>query len=48
MYRHLVFPVLEFLQERQLFSESEILEAKIRLLSGTGHVRGSLPKGNGG
>jgi len=38
MDRHLVFPLLEFLQERQLYSEPEILEAKIRLLSGTNMV----------
>jgi translation initiation factor 3 subunit E len=36
--RHLAFPLLEFLQERQLYSEPEILEAKIRLLSGTNMV----------
>jgi translation initiation factor 3 subunit E len=36
--RHLVFPLLEFLQERQLYSRPEILEAKIRLLSGTNMV----------
>ncbi|CAD6226178.1 unnamed protein product [Miscanthus lutarioriparius] len=36
--RHLVFPLLEFLQERQLYSEPEFLEAKIRLLSGTNMV----------
>ncbi|ONM32104.1 Eukaryotic translation initiation factor 3 subunit E [Zea mays] len=36
--RHLVFPLLEFLQERQFYSESEILEAKIRLLNGTNMV----------
>ncbi|CAD6233348.1 unnamed protein product [Miscanthus lutarioriparius] len=36
--RHLVFPLLEFLQERQLYSEPEFLEAKIHLLSGTNMV----------
>ncbi|XP_066313859.1 uncharacterized protein [Miscanthus floridulus] len=36
--RHLVFPLLEFLQERQLYSELEFLEAKIRLLSDTNMV----------
>ncbi|CAD6205802.1 unnamed protein product [Miscanthus lutarioriparius] len=36
--RHLVFPLLEFLQERQLYSEPEFPEAKIRLLSGTNTV----------
>ena len=36
--RHLVFPLLEFLQERQLYSEPEFLEAKIRLLSSTNMV----------
>ncbi|XP_066342785.1 eukaryotic translation initiation factor 3 subunit E-like isoform X4 [Miscanthus floridulus] len=36
--RHLVFPLLEFLQERQLYSEPEFLEAKIRLLNGTNLV----------
>ncbi|KAL6639557.1 hypothetical protein ACP70R_023287 [Stipagrostis hirtigluma subsp. patula] len=36
--RHLVFPVLEFLQERGLYSEQEILEAKLRLLGGTNMV----------
>ncbi|GJN09898.1 hypothetical protein PR202_ga27947 [Eleusine coracana subsp. coracana] len=36
--RHLVFPLLEFLQERQLHPDGEILEAKIRLLNGTNMV----------
>ncbi|XP_062212782.1 eukaryotic translation initiation factor 3 subunit E-like [Phragmites australis] len=36
--RHLVFPLLEFLQERQLYKDEEILEAKIRLLNGTNMV----------
>ncbi|KAG0489571.1 hypothetical protein HPP92_006434 [Vanilla planifolia] len=31
--RHLVFPLLEFLQERQLYADDEILKAKIDLLS---------------
>uniref|UniRef100_A0A804MLE8 Eukaryotic translation initiation factor 3 subunit E N-terminal domain-containing protein n=1 Tax=Zea mays TaxID=4577 RepID=A0A804MLE8_MAIZE len=31
--RHLVFPLLEFLQERQLYSESEILEAAAPLVA---------------
>ncbi|KQK20343.1 eukaryotic translation initiation factor 3 subunit E [Brachypodium distachyon] len=35
---HLVFPLLEFLQERQLYADDQILEAKIRLLSGTNMV----------
>ncbi|TVU39986.1 hypothetical protein EJB05_13431 [Eragrostis curvula] len=36
--RHLVFPLLEFLQEQQLYPDGEILEAKIRLLNGTNMV----------
>lgn len=36
--RHLVFPLLEFLQERQLYAEDEILKAKIELLSQTNMV----------
>ncbi|GJN22925.1 hypothetical protein PR202_gb10534 [Eleusine coracana subsp. coracana] len=36
--RHLVFPLLEFLQERQHYKDEEILEAKIRLLNGTNMV----------
>ncbi|XP_052162291.1 eukaryotic translation initiation factor 3 subunit E-like [Oryza glaberrima] len=35
---HLVLPLLEFLQERHLYPEEEILEAKIRLLRGTNMV----------
>lgn len=35
---HLVFPMLEFLQERQLYADEEILQAKICLLSGTNMV----------
>ncbi|KAL2483046.1 eukaryotic translation initiation factor 3E [Forsythia ovata] len=36
--RHLVFPLLEFLQERGLYAEEEILEAKIELLIHTNMV----------
>lgn len=36
--RHLVFPLLEFLQERQLYADEEILKAKINLLSQTNMV----------
>ncbi|XP_020691005.1 eukaryotic translation initiation factor 3 subunit E [Dendrobium catenatum] len=36
--RHLVFPLLEFLQERQLYADEEILKAKIDLLSKTNMV----------
>ncbi|XXG50533.1 hypothetical protein AAC387_Pa02g4526 [Persea americana] len=36
--RHLVFPLLEFLQEQQLYGDSEILKAKIELLSKTNMV----------
>ncbi|KAJ3703762.1 hypothetical protein LUZ61_007467 [Rhynchospora tenuis] len=36
--RHLVFPLLEFLQERQLYNDEEILKAKIDLLSETNMV----------
>ncbi|XP_072994661.1 eukaryotic translation initiation factor 3 subunit E [Typha latifolia] len=36
--RHLVFPLLEFLQERQLYNDDEILKAKIDLLSQTNMV----------
>lgn len=36
--RHLVFPLLEFLQERQLYNDEEILKAKIELLSETNMV----------
>ncbi|KAF0907900.1 hypothetical protein E2562_022293 [Oryza meyeriana var. granulata] len=32
---HLVFQLLDFLQERQLYADEEIFEAKIRLLRGT-------------
>eukprot|EP00262_Sarcandra_glabra_P006710 TRINITY_DN19204_c0_g1_i1.p1 TRINITY_DN19204_c0_g1~~TRINITY_DN19204_c0_g1_i1.p1 ORF type:complete len:444 (+),score=66.70 TRINITY_DN19204_c0_g1_i1:50-1381(+) len=36
--RHLVFPLFEFLQERQLYADDEILKAKIELLSKTNMV----------
>ncbi|KAJ1288635.1 hypothetical protein BS78_02G103000 [Paspalum vaginatum] len=36
--RHLVFPLLEFLQERGLYAEEEVLAAKLRLLAGTNMV----------
>ncbi|XP_056158453.1 eukaryotic translation initiation factor 3 subunit E [Syzygium oleosum] len=36
--RHLVFPILEFLQERQLYPDEEILKSKIELLSQTNMV----------
>ena len=36
--RHLVFPLLEFLQMRKVYPESEILEAKIELLSKTNMI----------
>ncbi|KAI4381525.1 hypothetical protein MLD38_007590 [Melastoma candidum] len=36
--RHLVFPLLEFLQERQLYPDEEILKSKIQLLSKTNMV----------
>lgn len=36
--RHLVFPLLEFLQERQFYPDDEILKAKIELLSQTNMV----------
>ncbi|RLN36192.1 eukaryotic translation initiation factor 3 subunit E-like [Panicum miliaceum] len=36
--RHLVFPLLESLQERGLYPEEEILAAKLRLLGGTNMV----------
>ncbi|KAL3755241.1 hypothetical protein ACJRO7_002313 [Eucalyptus globulus] len=36
--RHLVFPMLEFLQERQLYPDEEILKSKIELLSQTNMV----------
>uniref|UniRef100_A0A0D9WVX5 Eukaryotic translation initiation factor 3 subunit E n=1 Tax=Leersia perrieri TaxID=77586 RepID=A0A0D9WVX5_9ORYZ len=35
---HLVFPLLEFLQQRRLYPNEEILEAKLRLLRGTNMV----------
>ncbi|KAL3533718.1 hypothetical protein ACH5RR_007239 [Cinchona calisaya] len=36
--RHLVFPLLEFLQERQLYQDQDILKAKIELLNHTNMV----------
>ncbi|KAK9128833.1 hypothetical protein Syun_017630 [Stephania yunnanensis] len=36
--RHLVFPLLEFLQERQFYKDDDILKAKIELLSKTNMV----------
>ncbi|KAK6149117.1 hypothetical protein DH2020_016642 [Rehmannia glutinosa] len=36
--RHLVFPLLEFLQERGLYPEEDILKAKIELLNNTNMV----------
>ncbi|CAI9754805.1 unnamed protein product [Fraxinus pennsylvanica] len=36
--RHLVFPLLEFLQERGLYAEEDILKAKIELLNHTNMV----------
>ncbi|CAI5469533.1 unnamed protein product [Closterium sp. Yama58-4] len=36
--RHLVFPLLEFLQDRQIYPEEEILTAKIELLARTNMV----------
>eukprot|EP00246_Nothoceros_aenigmaticus_P004859 TRINITY_DN16579_c0_g1_i1.p1 TRINITY_DN16579_c0_g1~~TRINITY_DN16579_c0_g1_i1.p1 ORF type:complete len:441 (-),score=80.04 TRINITY_DN16579_c0_g1_i1:75-1397(-) len=36
--RHLVFPLLEFLQDKQLYAEDQILKAKIELLSKTNMV----------
>lgn len=36
--RHLVFPLLEFLQERQLYADEYILKAKIELLNHTNMV----------
>ncbi|XP_044469053.1 eukaryotic translation initiation factor 3 subunit E-like isoform X2 [Mangifera indica] len=36
--RHLVFPILEFLQERQLYSDEQILKSKIELLNKTNMV----------
>ena len=35
MDRHLVFPLLEFLQAKKVYPEAEILEAKIALLQKT-------------
>ncbi|KAI5411979.1 Eukaryotic translation initiation factor 3 subunit E, variant 2 [Lathyrus oleraceus] len=36
--RHLVFPLLEFLQERQIYNDNHILKAKIDLLNNTNMV----------
>lgn len=36
--RHLVFPLLEFLQERELYDDDQILKAKIELLNNTNMV----------
>ncbi|KAF9623625.1 hypothetical protein IFM89_003552 [Coptis chinensis] len=36
--RHLVFPLLEFLQERSLYPDGQILKAKIQLLNKTNMV----------
>ncbi|KAL0391291.1 UNVERIFIED_CONTAM: Eukaryotic translation initiation factor 3 subunit E [Sesamum latifolium] len=36
--RHLVFPLLEFLQERGLYPEEDLLKAKIELLNNTNMV----------
>ncbi|MFS8021489.1 putative eukaryotic translation initiation factor 3 subunit E [Helianthus anomalus] len=36
--RHLVFPLLEFAQERQLYPYHQILKAKIELLNNTNMV----------
>ncbi|GJP57040.1 hypothetical protein CLOM_g16078 [Closterium sp. NIES-68] len=36
--RHLVFPLLEFLQDRQIYPEEEVLTAKIELLARTNMV----------
>ena len=36
--RHLLFPLLEFLQERQLYPDEQILKSKIELLNKTNMV----------
>ncbi|KAI3712041.1 hypothetical protein L1987_70590 [Smallanthus sonchifolius] len=36
--RHLVFPLLEFTQERELYPNDQILKAKIELLKNTNMV----------
>lgn len=36
--RHLVFPLLEFLQERTLYPDEDMLKAKIELLNHTNMV----------
>ncbi|KAG8657613.1 hypothetical protein MANES_03G083338v8 [Manihot esculenta] len=38
LHRHLVLPLLEFLQERQLYLEEQIFKSKIELLSKTNMV----------
>ncbi|GKD05058.1 eukaryotic translation initiation factor 3 subunit E, partial [Tanacetum coccineum] len=36
--RHLVFPLLEFTQEREIYPNEQILKAKIELLNNTNMV----------
>lgn len=36
--RHLVFPLLEFLQDRSLYPDEDMLKAKIELLNNTNMV----------
>ena len=36
--RHLVFPILEFLQERELYPDEQILKSKIELLNKTNMI----------
>ena len=36
--RHLVFPLLEFIQMQKVYPEAEILEAKIQLLQKTNMI----------
>lgn len=36
--RHLVFPMLEFLQEREMYPDEQILKSKIELLNKTNMV----------
>lgn len=36
--RHLVFPLLEFLQDKQMYADDQILKAKIELLAKTNMV----------
>lgn len=40
--RHLVFPLLEFLQEQGVYPEAELLQAKIELLQHTNMVARGL------